>query len=525
MRTPWRDPAVGGALTTFGVVGLVALLLSLATVVSDDGRPVVAGAGPSDAETVDLADDTAVESTEGSASMSGAAPGAPKTGSARAVATGTAGGASTAGGQAAAGGGQSCARGSNGGATDVGVTADQIKLAATVVADGPGSSFLGPVRTAMTTVVNKVNRRGGICGRRLELILRNDSWDGDRGQQYLKNFVEGEKVFALAVVPSSEGLRNADEYIASKQVPVVGTDGMLIHQYRNPWIWPVATSTISAMHVMVHNAHQRGSKDFAIVFDAKYHFGVEGAYAYNQAVKRITGHDIPGYESSLKSCGGGNTGPESERARFCGIQPGKPSYSGDARAFNNACFQSGTKTCDFIAYLLEPDTAVAFIGEGRDADPQVGMGAAQPLFTRSFAERCGSICNGMWVWTGYNPPIEALATRPGVAQYVSDVRVESASADVANQFLEGGYQGMSLLVHALEKVGPNLTRQSLKAVLDSTTFDSGLSSPLTWRPGNHFANASAQAFEILYKSSFAGWRQKTEFIADPWVGQDIPEGE
>jgi hypothetical protein len=94
---------------------------------------------------------------------------------------------------------------------------------------------------------------------------------------------------------------------------------------------------------------------------------------------------------------------------------------------------------------------------------------------------------------------------------------------VTNQFLEGGYLGMSLLVESIQKVGPNLTRANLRTALDSMTFDIGLSSPLSWRPGNHFANTSAQAFAIQYKQAFNGWRQKTGFIQDPWVGQDVEE--
>jgi ABC-type branched-subunit amino acid transport system substrate-binding protein len=403
----------------------------------------------------------------------------------------------------------------------VGITGNTVKLAATIVADGPGSSFLGPVRVGMTTVLNKINKAGGICGRRLDLILRNDSWDADRGKQYIQNFVESDKVFALAVVPSSEGLRNADTYIQGKQVPVVGSDGMLSHQYKNPWIWPVATSTVATMHVMAKNAFERSqacascNHTFGIVFDAKYHFGVEGAFAFDQAIKRLTGSDVLGYDASLKTC----------QQRFCGIQPGKPSYASEARSFNDACYSS--QRCDFVAFLLEPDTALSFISEGRPAQPLLdpdGFGMAQPLFTRDLAESCKSSCDGMWVWTGYNPPIEALASQPPVATFVNDVRQESATVDVNNQFLEGGYLGMSLLVEALTKVGPNLTRANLKSTLDSMTFVSGLSSPLTWKSGNHYANTSAQAFAIQYKQTFNGWRQKTGFLQDPWVGQDTASG-
>lgn len=507
------DPSTGSSLLTLGVIAAVGLLLSVLTVVPN-GTRLEAGAGDDRlaAATTDdpAADDLGGEATaegattEGGSTSDGASGGGP--------AGAQAGGRSTGGGGAATTGG--CAQNKNAGNTDVGVTGTNIKLAATVVDDGPGASFLGPVRVGMKAVLNKVNRAGGICGRKLELILRNDSWSAERGNTFIQNFVESEKVFALAVVPSSEGLRAARQYINDKKVPVVGTDGMLIHQYRSPWIWPVATSTISTMHVMAKNAHERGAVEFGIVFDANYHFGVEGAFAFNEAVKRLTGKGITGYDPSLKKCD----------QRFCGIQPGKASYQSEAQSFNNSCYTTAPQ-CQFIAFLLEPQTAVSFIGAGRPANPVVGFAGAQPMFTRGLAENCKSLCDGMWVWTGYNPPIEALASQPAVARFVNDIRQESATADVANQFLEGGYVGMSLLVEALTRVGSNLTRANLKQTLDGMTFDSGLSTPLTWRPDNHFANISAQAFEIQYKQAFSGWRQKSGFIADPWVGQDIPAGE
>jgi ABC-type branched-subunit amino acid transport system substrate-binding protein len=494
---------------TLGVIVAVGVLLSVVTIVPRGSTAVSAASGGSG----NTPGATGGEGgTGGGAEGSGGAEGGAGSGSA----TGPAGAAkgSQGSGQVATKAGTECAAGRNGGNTDVGVTGGSVKLAATIVADGPGSSFLGAVRTGMTTVLNKVNKAGGICGRRLELILRNDSWDAQRGQQYIKNFVEGDKVFALAVVPSSEGLDSSDAYIKQQKVPVVGTDGMLKRQYLNPWIWPVATSTISVMHVMAKDAGDRGAENFGIVFDAKYHFGVEGAYAFNQAVKRLTGHDIAGFDPSLKSC----------KERFCGIQPSKPSYATEANSFNDSCYKQAP-VCDFVALLLEPDTALSFQRETPPSTPRLGFGGAQPLFTRDFAEGCKAICDGMWVWTGYNPPIETLASQPGVATYVNEVHAESPSADVANQFLEGGYHGMGLLVAALQKVGPNLTRANLRTVLDSMTYDTGLSTPLTWRAGNHFANVTAQGFEIQYKQSFNGWRQRTGFLKDPWVGQDLQGGD
>jgi ABC-type branched-subunit amino acid transport system substrate-binding protein len=499
--------------STLGVLAAVAVLLSFVTMGTTDPAP-----GPS-----------VNSGSDGTGTQPEDVSGTPTT---LVTAGGDNSGAPTANG--GKGGGQDisnvkgpdadCAKGLNAGATDVGVTGKSIKLASTIVTDGPGSSFLGPVRFGMNAVVNQVNRSGGVCGRLLDLSLRNDSWVGTTGQRYIENFVESDKVFALAVVPSSEGLYQSDRYIREQGVPVVGTDGMLIHQYRNPWIWPVATPTISAMHIMAKNAYDRSmacqncSHEFGIVFDAHYHFGVEGAFAFNQAIKRLTGKDIRGFDPELKSCKG----------RFCGIQPNQSSYATDASSFYDECGMGNKAVdtrCDFVAVLLEPETALTWFSSGRTANPLLdpsGFGAAQPLFNRQFAEKCGQPCDGMWVWTGYQPPIERYANQPATLQYVNDLRAEQPTVDATNQFVEGGYIGMQLLVKALTTAGSQLTRAHLKQVLDSMEWDSGLAAPFAWKSGNHFSNTAARAFSIQYRQGFNGWRQQVDALIDPWVGQDDP---
>ncbi len=437
----------------------------------------------------------------------GSGPGAPS-GSTR----GTTGGAVTV---KPARRGLECAPGRNGGSTDVGVTASSIKLGATVVDSGVGASFLRDARYGMLAVANEVNRSGGICGRKLDLSLVDDGWDFRQGGDFLRNLVEDRKVFALAVVPSSEGLKNVSDagYLAEQRIPVVGTDGMLINQYTDPFIWPVSASTISTMHIMVKQAYDAGARRFGIVYEHTYHFGLEGAYAYNEAVKRVTGAEVPGYASPLAD-------PRCDE-RFCGIAAAQASYGTEIQTFNNACL-SGQR-CDFVALLLEPATALTWM-TGGSITPADGirMAGPQPLFSRSFAEECGTRCHNMWLWTGFHPPIGGNLGKPAVKRYVDAIRATTSSADVTSTFLQGSYVGMRMLVQALREVGPDLTRERLIAALDSMRLDTGLSAPLSWRPGNHFANATMEAWSIQYKDRFSGWADQRVSMRDPWVGKDIP---
>jgi ABC-type branched-subunit amino acid transport system substrate-binding protein len=302
-------------------------------------------------------------------------------------------------------------------------------------------------------------------------------------------------------------------YIDAKRVPVVGTDGMLIHQYTDPYIWPVAASTISTLHIMVqHAAKTWGAKHFALVYDSTYHFGIEGAYAFNNAVKRVTGSSVPGYTNPLTSPGCAQ--------RFCGISATAQNYQREVETFNDSCFTE--PKCDFIALLLEPATALAWIKAGAIMPPDgFRMGGVQPLFTRNFALECREDCNNLWLWTGYDHPVPGAVSKAG-QRYIDDVRAANPRADFDNTFVEGAYLGMELLEQALRDVGADLTRERLKASLDSMTFSSGLTAPLSWRAGDHFANTSMSAYAIQYRDRFSGWADLGIRFADPWVGQDIP---
>jgi ABC-type branched-subunit amino acid transport system substrate-binding protein len=419
-------------------------------------------------------------------------------------------GAQASGNQGAAGSRFQCAVGRNGGATDKGVSATAVKLATTVVRSGIGAAFLGDVQFAMEAVRNKVNREGGICGRQLEIRYVDDGWEANRGAGYLRNFIQ-EGVFAIPVGPSSEGLnvviKNGE--IRQAGIPVVGTDGMIIRQYTDPWVWPVAVSTASSARIMARNAYQRGARNFSIVFDRNYRFGVEAAEAYNNEVKRLMkGGGVPGYNKDY-NC----------EQRFCGVAAGQSAYNSEVNRF-----QPG----DFVAMFLEPATALTWMatpGAPRASGAgaiKYGVGAGQPLFTRDFAVNCQSACDQFWVWTGFKPPIENYANDPAVKTFVSDLAKTKPDADEFNQFAEGGYVGMRLLVEAMRLVGPNLTRARLRAVLDSMTFDNGLAlqGPLRWRPCadrgacSHFAAATMQAFAIQFRGTFSGWRAKT-IAVDP----------
>jgi ABC-type branched-subunit amino acid transport system substrate-binding protein len=527
-----------GAWTTAGVVIAISLLSTFTLSKSNTTTQVTSGAspggggqyvdgtdeasiGPQDpGAATDLGTDTGTAvggtgthlrssggtSSGGTTSGAGAPSGA-ATGRAGSVASGTGTKVGTAG--PTTGGGSTsnadCSKGQNAGESDVGVTARSINFAATVVKTGVARSFLAEAQYGMEAVRVKVNKAGGVCGRLINIKYDDDGWDSGTGQRIIEKDIGEKKYFGLAVNPSSEGLRGAIDngLIKNSKFPVIGADGMLIDQYEDPWVWPIATSTHSVMHVMAKDAIGRTAKTFGIVWEGNYRFGVEGHDAFVGYVKR----------------NGGNIVADTK------VQGGQTAYRNDVNGFVGSCGAKLDK-CDFIAVLLEPATAAQWVrdgGLGNGSDrPRVGIGGPQPLFLNSFARDCAKYCANMRVWTSFKPPLPPFNSEPAVATYKNDLAAVSASADANNPHVEGAYAGMQLLVKALQQVGAAPTRDAVKAALDSMTLDTGLGPQLHFSAGNHFASVGAQSFEAIYNGdSFVNWRYtQSGFINDPDVDKD-----
>jgi ABC-type branched-subunit amino acid transport system substrate-binding protein len=499
MKSPNEWTGRSKLIATF-VAGLLVGMVSMFEVVPADRLTASGTRGPGGADSEALF--TEGEGTSGGEAL--AAGGATAAGGGGAGAGGQAG----AGGPAQSGGpgsaGLRCDRSGNGGATDRGVTADRIKLATTVVNSGPGAAFQSEMKDAMEAVTRAVNRAGGICGRLLEVAYKDDGWDAQRGGQYLRNFID-QGVFAIAVGASSEGVGAVIETgdLTKTKTPVVGSDGLEISQYRSgsgpqPWVWPVATATVSSARIMANEAYRRGARRFGVVFDKTYKFGEEGASAFKAEVARLSGAAPIG-----NACDSG----------FCGVQVGQNSYSGEVAQFYG-------KPLDFVALFLEPETALTWMKDPNTIPANGGLkhgyGAAQPLFTDKFGSDCGGKCDQMQVWTGFKPFVEQHENDPAVRAYVDAMRSVKPNIDVYNQFSQGAYIGMQLLVQAIRQIGPGLTRDALRDMLNRTTLATGLSiqEKLTYTPSTRFANVTMQGYVMQNKGNWNRWRAGP-VVADP----------
>jgi branched-chain amino acid transport system substrate-binding protein len=82
-------------------------------------------------------------------------------------------------------------------ANELGVSDDTILFGQAAALDGPSSALGQGMRQGILAAFAEINAQGGIHGRKLELVSRDDGYDPDRSVVQTKKLIEDDRVFAL----------------------------------------------------------------------------------------------------------------------------------------------------------------------------------------------------------------------------------------------------------------------------------------------------------------------------------------
>ncbi|HEY3238134.1 MAG TPA: ABC transporter substrate-binding protein [Acidimicrobiia bacterium] len=421
-------------------------------------------------------------------------------GSAPAAKTGTQGAAPKAG-QAASGGPSSAASptpgeaapapvapkpgAATGGATDEGVTANSIKVGHIGIYSGPVGSFGDDLSYAGRAVLQSINDAGGINGRKLEVLVRDDAWDGTKGMNAARDLVERQKVFAICCIMSVNTSDPLTPYLDEKKVPHVGADGWGEPQYKGEWTFPVSASAVTEAHMLAkYQAEKQGAKRIAILY-INNPTGQAFVKAYDQVIRKFGGEVV-----------------FSQPATF--DDPGTTTFIAQAR----------TENIDTISTYLDPGIFARMVREAaaQNYKPKNAFSGAAglyfgvtPNFTGPHAE--GTIAATHWVTTDTDTP--------GVRAYKALVEKYYPKIDHST-WTKAGYVGASIFGQTLKALGLNVTRQGVKDYMDQVTnYDSTLGPTLSWSPGKHRANKTIYLAQIQR----SGDKFEYKYLAGPLVDE------
>jgi ABC-type branched-subunit amino acid transport system substrate-binding protein len=107
-------------------------------------------------------------------------------------------------------------------ADEVGVSSNSILFGQAAALEGPSSALGKGMRQGILAAFAEVNAKGGVHGRKLELISRDDGYDPDRSIAETTRLIEQDKVFALIGAVGTPTTTATVPIAKARNVPFIG---------------------------------------------------------------------------------------------------------------------------------------------------------------------------------------------------------------------------------------------------------------------------------------------------------------
>jgi branched-chain amino acid transport system substrate-binding protein len=162
-----------------------------------------------------------------------------------------------------------------------GVTPNRIVLGQAAVFTGPAAQLGIQMRNGIKAYLDYVNERGGVHGRKLELITEDDFYEQSRAPEATKKLIEGHRVFALmGYVGTPTGVAHLP-VVTQARVPLVGmfTGAEALRVPFNRYVFHVRASYYDETEKIVEQVLSTGGRRISVFYqdDAYGEAGRKGA--------------------------------------------------------------------------------------------------------------------------------------------------------------------------------------------------------------------------------------------------------
>ena len=342
-----------------------------------------------------------------------------------------------------------------------GVRPDEIRLGMANAQSGPAAGLGNGMRAGAQAYFTRINAEGGVHGRKITLIVKDDGYEPARSVAHTEALIETDKVFALLGYVGTPTSRAAVPIALRAQVPYLFpfTGAEFLRTPVKPWVFNIRASYFDETEEMV----ERMTADLGI-----------------EKIALLMQDDSFG--ETVKS---GVVGALHKR----GMQ-----IHAEARIQRNSLDVEAA-----VAALLpaQPE-AIVFIGTYQQLAEAIArakaLGGAARFFTVSFIgtenfiAAAGANADGVYITQVMPSPHDA--SRAIVKNYLADI----APADVGYTSLEG-YIDAAVFVAALRDAGPQPTRLELVKALEALNLDLG-GFKVAFSPSNHQGSDAVFLIEI-----------------------------
>ena len=325
-----------------------------------------------------------------------------------------------------------------------GVTSDTILFGQATVLEGPASALGQGMRTGIRAAFEEANKKGGVHGRKLELVSVDDGYEPDKSIAATKRLIEQDKVFALIGAVGTPTSAAAQPIATAAKVPFIGafTGAMFLRNTKLENVINIRASYDAETEAWVkHLTEDLKIKKIAILYQDDA-FGRAGLSGFKKAMDK-RGMEIVAEGTFERNTVAVKTAlltlKRAEPEAVVMVGPYKPC----------AEFIKLARKIDFNPVFVN----ISFVGAG------------------ALAKELGPAGDGVVV--SQVVPFPWDVSLKVVADYQAAIKAIDPQAQPEFVSLEGYLVGR-LAIAALEKVGRDVTRDALlKTIKETGRFDIG----------------------------------------------------
>ena len=338
-----------------------------------------------------------------------------------------------------------------------------IKVGFPMILSGPGALFGEPALKGAQMYVDELNAKGGVLGRKIELLPRDTKGNADEAVRVSRELILRENVdFLVGTLTSAEGPAVSVVAKESKIVfiaPIPKTDQLTAPDKLHPYVFRVASTTTIEGRTAAELMAKWGVKRVATI-SPDYAYGQDVTKAFVEYMKKIK-PDVEIVDQQWPKLG------EADYTPFINAQMAKKPEAVFSSLWGGH-FVTFAKQAKPLGYFEA--IKYNFFGAGEAASPETTktMGADYPV--------------GIW---GNSYDAFYWGETPGHRDYTARLS-KYLKDEYPSSWAIQGYIGMQFLAEAIKKAGSTDSDKVSKALL-GLTVETPIG-PLTIREKDHQAN-------------------------------------
>jgi ABC-type branched-subunit amino acid transport system substrate-binding protein len=322
-----------------------------------------------------------------------------------------------------------------------GVTHDRILLGQAAVFSGPAAQLGIQMRNGIKAYFDHVNEKGGVHGRRLELITEDDFYEASRAPAASRKLIEEHRVFALlGYVGTPTGVVHLP-VVTQAKVPLVGmfTGAEALRVPFNRYVFHVRASYYDETEAIVEQVVSTGGKNIAVFYQDD---------AYGQA--GLKGVEIAMTKRNMKISALGT------------VERNTTKVEGAVKSINAA-------KPDAVVMISAYTSCAEFIRQMKRAGSGTTFYNVSFVGSKALADALGN--EGPGVAISQVVPFPWGAAVPVVREY-QNLSKKAGFTDYNFSAIEG-FLGAKVLVEGLRRAGRDLTREKFIDTMEKLDVDLG----------------------------------------------------